>query len=116
MMHARTRLVQIATTCSQAPSMKLRTDADTLLKLAQQLDEQSAAIYLNSFCKKWGLDPLGSPAAVEAAVNPSLARRAPQGDELEGQILARLETREAEPEDHEIEVRFEGIDDAAMAH
>jgi hypothetical protein len=115
-MLAKTKLIKIATTCCYAASMKLRSDADTLLKLAEQLDEQSAAIYLDRFCKKWGLDPQGEQSA-EEAVSPMLARRAPQTDELESQILAQLEEVRAQRErEREIEVYFEGLDASAAPH
>lgn len=114
-MLAKTKLIKIATTCCYAASMKLRSDADTLLKLAERLDEQSAAIYLDRFCKKWGLDPEGDQSA--EAASPMLARRAPQTDELESQILAQLEEVRAQRErEREIEVYFEGLDTSAAPH
>lgn len=116
-MLAKSRLIKIATTCRQAASMKLRLDADTLIALAEQLDEQAAAIYLDRFCKKWGLDPEGEERGAEEAVSPLLVRRAPQTDELESQILAQLDEVRAQRErEREVEVFFEGLDTAVASH
>jgi hypothetical protein len=128
-MNVKKKLLEVARVCSQAASMKLRADAQTLLKVSEQLDDTSAAIYLERFCQKWGLDERGWLNAMPVSqvrraptrtAEPAL-RPAPLGaeavmlgevmiDELEAHILAELG---AQPPRVEIEVCFEGLDEDA---